>query len=100
MTLKQFRARLDLAFWCGFFAHAFLNCLIQDAYGLEGYKAMLDKRWLDIPWWMWVPLLLLVFFIDLENKQLKPVFFSKRKEESKKFEHDGIVYEGHSRDKS
>lgn len=100
MTLKQFHARLTVAFWCGFLLHSFMTCAIQDWHGLEKYIAVVRAGWWNIPWWMWLPLIMLTLLVDHENKKLKPVYLSKQAEQARQFEHGGTIYEGHSRDKS
>lgn len=100
MTLQQFRNRLDLVFWCGFWAHALMNSLVQDWMGLERYIEMCRQHWLNIPWWVWPPLILLVFLVQNEAHRIKPVYFTWQKEPPKQFELGGTIYEGHSREKS
>lgn len=57
------RRLLTRSFWCGFFVHAFFTLFVQDWMGLERYVASVREHWVNISWLVWVPLIVLCFYI-------------------------------------
>lgn len=60
---------LSHAFWRGFFMHMFLNCMLQDWYGLDRYINAVREGWVNIYWWAWIPALLLLVWSDIYDKR-------------------------------
>lgn len=59
---------MEASFWRGFFVHSFLSCMLQDWYGLETYIQLLRIHWVNIYWWVWVPLLMLVAISEMVGR--------------------------------
>jgi hypothetical protein len=51
------------SFWLGFIFHMLTNLFIQDWYGLEKYKNVLDNGWVDIHWGVWIAPMFIILVI-------------------------------------
>ena len=115
MSEKEFRRRLAICFWCGYFLDMFGNLFIQDWLGLQGFLSLVNRHWVNRPWWVWVPLILLAALVYGESQNVNPEYFSdwfgrrdkdtpyvagydKEKSGPRKFLRGGVEWEGHSRD--
>ena len=72
-TIVEKPKALDLvskAFWLGFISHMLLNLMLQDFHGLEGYKEVLDRHWVEISWGWWlIPLVIVaVIYYRVQKK--------------------------------
>jgi hypothetical protein len=38
----------------GVILHSFLTCLFQDYVGLDAYIELCTKRWITLPWQIWI----------------------------------------------
>ena len=58
--LKKPKINIQVAFFQGMLFNALTVMLIQDWYGLEKYLEVAKEKWVNIPWWVWVPFIFAV----------------------------------------
>jgi len=57
--------KVRLSFWSGFYIAIAIIGFLQAWLGLERFVELLKERWIQLPWWVWLFLIILNLFLTL-----------------------------------